>query len=76
MQLLKLGAQDGFQLLKRKSDALNVTIKEMCKVIYATKIEMKDQSLSAFCSLTHAEYAAGDFRKMLLEANMTAISCS
>ena len=52
-------AKKGFDLLKSKSDALKVRFRDICKVIYATKVGMSDQSSSAFFSLTQAEYAAG-----------------
>jgi len=68
----QVAAKKGFDLLKSKSDALKVRFRDICKVIYATKIGMSDQSSTAFFSLTQAEYAAGNFRSKVLEANMTA----
>ena len=56
-----VAAKKGFDLLKSKSDALKVRFRDICKVIYSTKIGMSDQSSSAFFSLTQAEYAAGQF---------------
>lgn len=38
---------------------LQVRFRDICKVIYDTKVGMADQSSSAFFSLTEAEYAAG-----------------
>lgn len=42
-----------------------VRFRDICKVIYATKIGMSDQSSSAFFSLTQAEYAAGELLKTI-----------
>lgn len=65
-------AKKGYDLLKSKADALKVRFRDICKVIYDTKVGMADQSSNAFFSLTQAEYAAGNFRSKILEANMVA----
>jgi V-type H+-transporting ATPase subunit D len=51
---------------------LQVRFRDICKVIYDTKVGMADQSATAFFSLTEAEYAAGNFRSKVLEGNLTA----
>ena len=67
-----VAAKKGYDLLKSKADALKVRFRDICKVIYDTKVGMADQSGEAFFSLTQAEYAAGNFRNKVLENNMTA----
>eukprot|EP01039_Chlorochromonas_danica_P006657 gene6657-7357_t len=68
----QVAAKKGYDLLKSKADALKVRFRDICKVIYDTKVGMADQSASAFFSLTEAEYAAGNFRNKVLESNMIA----
>jgi V-type H+-transporting ATPase subunit D len=68
----KLAAKKGYDLLKRKADALKVRFRDIMKAIYALKVGMADQSSTAFFSLTQAEYAAGNFRSKVLENQMTA----
>jgi V-type H+-transporting ATPase subunit D len=67
-----VAAKKGYDLLKSKADALKVRFRDICKVIYDTKVGMADQSGEAFFSLTQAEYAAGNFRNKVLENNMVA----
>lgn len=67
-----LAAKKGYDLLKRKADALKVRFRDIAKAIYATKVGMADQSSTAFFSLTQAEYAAGSFRSKVLESQLTA----
>lgn len=71
-KLKALAAKKGYDLLKSKADALKVRFRDICKVIYDTKVGMASQSGEAFFSLTQAEYAAGSFRNKILENNMTA----
>eukprot|EP01031_Cornospumella_fuschlensis_P031799 gene31799-38439_t len=68
----QIAAKKGYDLLKSKADALKVRFRDICKVIYDTKVGMADNSADAFFSLTEAEYAAGNFRNKVLEGNMTA----
>lgn len=68
----KVAAKKGYDLLKKKADALKVRFRDIMKQIYDTKIGMSDRSSSAFFSLTQAEYAAGNFRNKVLEGNLTA----
>lgn len=68
----QVAAKKGYDLLKSKADALKVRFRDICKVIYETKVGMADQSSASFFSLTQAEYAAGSFRNQVLESNMSA----
>jgi len=71
----QVAAKRGFDLLKKKADALKVRFRDICKAIYETKLGMADASAEAFFSLTEAEYAAGNFRSQMLEAQMSASTC-
>jgi V-type H+-transporting ATPase subunit D len=68
----QIAAKKGFDLLKNKLDALKVRFRDICKVIYSTKLGMADLSANAFFSLTEAEYAAGNFRTKILDSTLTA----
>jgi len=68
----QVAAKKGYDLLKSKADALKVRFRDICKVIYDTKVGMADHASDAFFSLTKAEYAAGNFRNNILEGAMTA----
>lgn len=68
----RVAAKKGYDLLKRKADALKVRFRDIMKAIYALKVGMADQSSAAFFSLTQAEYAAGSFRSKVLENQMSA----
>jgi V-type H+-transporting ATPase subunit D len=68
----KVGAQKGFELLKKKADALKVRFRDMTKQIYATKMAMAEQAGGAFFSVTQAEYAAGKLTHKVAETCTTA----
>jgi len=68
----RVAAKKGYDLLKRKADALKVRFRDIMKAIYQLKVGMADQSSAAFFSLTQAEYAAGNFRSKVLESQMSA----
>ncbi|EWM22488.1 h - or na -translocating f- v-type and a-type atpase (f-atpase) superfamily [Nannochloropsis gaditana] len=68
----RVGAKKGYELLKKKSDALKVRFRDIMKDIARTKGNMADQGSSAFFSLTQAQYAAGDFRQQVLQGSLTA----
>merc|ERR1712046_253436 len=55
----RVGAKKGYELLKRKSDALMVKFRRMLAVIIETKDAMGKEMTDAFFSLTEAQYAAG-----------------
>ncbi|CAM9165270.1 unnamed protein product, partial [Chrysoparadoxa australica] len=67
-----VGAKKGYELLKKKSDALKVRFRLIAKQIYELKKQMRDDSSSSFFSLTQAEYAAGDFRHKVIDATRPA----
>ncbi|CAN0468840.1 unnamed protein product, partial [Discosporangium mesarthrocarpum] len=63
MYKLKLvGAKKGYELLKKKSDALKARFRAIAKQIHELKEVMRDDASTAFFSLTKAQNAAGDFR--------------
>lgn len=68
----KAGAKKGYDLLKKKADALKARFRDMAKEIYKTKGSMSESCSTAFFSLTSAQYAAGDFKTKVLEGNFTA----
>lgn len=71
-KLKAVAAKKGYDLLKSKADALKARFRDICKVIYDTKVGMADESGDCFFSLTQAEYASGNFRNKVLENNMSA----
>jgi len=68
----KSGATKGYQLLKKKADALKARFQGIAKEIYATKGTMSEACSTAFFSMTAAQYAAGDFKHKVLEGNFSA----
>jgi V-type H+-transporting ATPase subunit D len=66
------GAKKGYDLLKKKSDALTVRFRAMLRDIYETKkaigLEMKEASFS----LAEAQWAAGDFKQHVLDQRIEA----
>eukprot|EP00614_Pseudopedinella_elastica_P001562 CAMPEP_0172591454 /NCGR_PEP_ID=MMETSP1068-20121228/10233_1 /TAXON_ID=35684 /ORGANISM="Pseudopedinella elastica, Strain CCMP716" /LENGTH=259 /DNA_ID=CAMNT_0013387919 /DNA_START=54 /DNA_END=833 /DNA_ORIENTATION=- len=65
-------AKQGFELLKKKADALKARFRDIAKKIAATKSQMSEACSSAFFSLTQAEYAAGEIKSKILEGSMKA----
>mmetsp|Transcript_14134 Transcript_14134/g.21355 ORF Transcript_14134/g.21355 Transcript_14134/m.21355 type:complete len:242 (+) Transcript_14134:50-775(+) len=68
----KTGAKKGYDLLKKKADALKARFRDFAKEIYKTKGSMSESCSTAFFSLTAAQYAAGEFKTKVLEGNFTA----
>lgn len=68
----RVGAKKGFELLKKKADALKMRFQLMLRDIQRTKMAMSTQASEAFFSLTQAQYAAGDFRHKVIESVSTA----
>lgn len=62
----------GFELLKKKADALKMRFQAMLREIQRTKLAMSSQAAEAFFSLSQAQYAAGDFRHKVIESVTTA----
>mmetsp|Transcript_687 Transcript_687/g.833 ORF Transcript_687/g.833 Transcript_687/m.833 type:complete len:246 (-) Transcript_687:86-823(-) len=57
------GAKKGYELLKKKSDALKVRFRAMLKEIKQNKEELADIMPKSFMSLASAYYTAGEFRE-------------
>jgi len=64
----RVGAKKGYELLKKKADALKMRFQAMLRDIQKTKLAMSSQAAEAFFSLTQAQYAAGDFRHKVIES--------
>jgi len=62
------GAKKGFELLKKKADALKMRLQAMTREIYNLKLKMSDQATEAYFSVTEAEYAAGKFQSKVLDS--------
>jgi V-type H+-transporting ATPase subunit D len=62
-----VGAKKGYELLKKKSDALKARFRAIAKQIYELKKQMREDASTAFFSMTQAQYAAGDFRSKVLD---------
>ena len=68
------GAKKGYELLKRKADALKVRLRRMMTEIKALKLEIGEEVKLAHLSLARASYAysGGDFKDRVLENTHTA----
>ncbi|TYZ65291.1 hypothetical protein PybrP1_013198 [[Pythium] brassicae (nom. inval.)] len=67
-----VAAKKGFELLKKKADALKIRFQAMLREIHKTKMAMSNEASEAFFSLSQAQYAAGDFRTKVIESVTTA----
>ncbi|CDW88174.1 vacuolar atp synthase subunit [Stylonychia lemnae] len=67
----KIGAKKGFDLLKKKSDALKKSFREILAKILETKKRMGKEFNLALISLAEANFAAGDFSKSVLDSVKT-----
>lgn len=70
MQLFKtkaVGAKKGFDLLKKKSDALKKSFREILVKIVDTKKKMGKEFNEALLALAEANFAAGDFSRNVLD---------
>ncbi|CAM9460001.1 unnamed protein product [Ectocarpus sp. 12 AP-2014] len=72
-----LGAKKGYELLKKKSDALKARFRKIAKQIHELKQVMREDAATAFFSLTQAaQYVAGDFRGKVLDTpRPAAVRC-
>ncbi|KAF0732236.1 hypothetical protein AaE_009235, partial [Aphanomyces astaci] len=68
----RVAAKKGFELLKKKADALKMRFQLMLREIQKTKMAMSQEASDAFFSLSQAQYAAGDFRHKVIESVTTA----
>jgi len=66
------GAEKGYQLLKKKSDALTVRFRAMLKEIYNTKKDIGIEMKEAAFSLAEAQWAAGNFKSKVLDQRVDA----
>lgn len=64
----QVGAQKGYDLLKKKSDALSARLRGLLKEIKSTKEAVGREMNGASFSISEAVWAAGDFRKKVVEA--------
>lgn len=62
------GARKGYELLKKKSDALTVRIRSLLREIKKTKLDVNRDMQGATFSISEAVWAAGDFRKKVVDA--------
>lgn len=62
-----LGAELGYNLLKRKTDALNQKFKSILKKIIDEKMSMKDYMKQASFSLVSAKYTAGEISHVVVQ---------
>ncbi|KAK6587569.1 hypothetical protein RS030_91537 [Cryptosporidium xiaoi] len=62
------GAKQGYDLLKRKSDALTNRFRGMLKEIVETKRSIGDEIKEASFALAKATWAAGDFKDRIIES--------
>lgn len=62
------GAKKGYELLKKKSDALTARLRTLLKEIRATKLEVAALMQGASFGIADAAWAAGDFRRRVLDA--------
>ncbi|CAM9638485.1 unnamed protein product [Ectocarpus sp. 4 AP-2014] len=71
------GAKKGYELLKKKSDALKARFRKIAKQIHELKQVMREDAATAFFSLTQAaQYVAGDFRGKVLDTpRPAAVRC-
>eukprot|EP00762_Andalucia_godoyi_P007629 ANDGO_07898.mRNA.1 V-type proton ATPase subunit D len=67
MKLRLVGAQKGYKLLKKKSDALNVRFRTLLNKIKALKENVGSVCKASAFSLAEAKYTAGDISYMVIE---------
>jgi len=73
------GAKKGHSLLKKKSDALNMRLRQVVQEIYNVKVQMGDTMKAAQFSHTEARRAAGEFNSRVIasvESATTVIACN
>lgn len=70
-KLKKVGAKKGFDLLKKKADALKKAFREIMIKILETKKRMGKEFNESLLALAEANFAAGDFSKSVLDSVKT-----
>lgn len=68
MKLRVKGAQQGHSLLKKKADAMSMRFRKILKLIVENKEVMGQVMREAIFSLSEANYAAGDFKDIVLQS--------
>ena len=63
-----VGAKKGYDLLKKKADALKKAFRDILIKIVDTKKSMGKQFNECMLSLAEANFAAGDFSRNVLDA--------
>lgn len=64
----KVAAKKGYELLKKKADALKRRFNDMLKELYKAKKAMSADCAATYFSMTQAQYAAGDFKSQVFES--------
>ena len=64
----KIGAKKGYDLLKKKSDALKKAFREIMTKILETKKRMGKDYSESLLALAEANFAAGDFSKSVFDS--------
>ena len=64
----KVGAKKGYDLLKKKADALKKSFREIMSKILETKKRMGKEFNEALVALAEANFAAGDFSKAVFDS--------
>jgi len=75
LQMMKgkaVGAKKGYELLKKKADALKVKFRKVLKDLIAMKEDLGSNMQEAFLLLAQANYAAGDFSRNVIEGTKRA----
>ena len=67
----KVGAKKGYDLLKKKADALKKSFREIMIKILETKKRMGKDFNEALLTLAEANFAAGDFSKSVFDSVKT-----
>jgi len=67
----KVGAKKGYDLLKKKADALQKSFRDIMSRILETKKRMGKEFNEALVALAEANFAAGDFSKAVFDSVKT-----
>ncbi len=67
----KVGAKKGYDLLKKKSDALKKAFREIMQKILEAKKRMGKDYSESLLALAEANFAAGDFSKAVFDSVST-----
>jgi V-type H+-transporting ATPase subunit D len=70
-KIRKIGAKKGYDLLKKKADALKKAFRGILSKIVETKKRMGKEFNESLMSLAEANFAAGDFSKSVYDSVKT-----